>query len=56
MHMRNAAERAVITFKNHFIASLCTVDPGVTIVVHKGNIELILVELWTTIMCAVAYY
>ena len=26
-HKRNAAEMAVITFKNHFIASLCTVDP-----------------------------
>ena len=27
MNWRNAAERAVRTFKNHFIASLCTVDP-----------------------------
>ena len=27
MHGRNAAERAVRTFKNHFIAALCTVDP-----------------------------
>ena len=27
MHQRNAAERDVITFKNHFIATLCNVDP-----------------------------
>ena len=27
MHQRNAAERAVRPFKNHIIASLCTVDP-----------------------------
>ena len=27
MHQRNAAERDVRTFKNHFIAALCTVDP-----------------------------
>ena len=27
MHQINAAERAVRTFKNHFIAALCTVDP-----------------------------
>ena len=27
MHRRNAAERAVRTFKNNFIAVLCTVDP-----------------------------
>ena len=27
MHWRNAAERAVRTFNNHFIAYLCTVDP-----------------------------
>ena len=27
MHWRNAAERAVRTFKNDFIAALCTVDP-----------------------------
>ena len=27
MHQRNAAERAVRTFKNHFIAALCKVDP-----------------------------
>ena len=27
MHWRNAAERAVRTFKNHFIAALCNVDP-----------------------------
>ena len=27
MHRSNAAERAVRTFKNHFIAALCTVDP-----------------------------
>ena len=26
MHQRNAAERAVRTFKNHFIADLCNVD------------------------------
>ena len=26
INMRNAAERAVRTFKNHFIAPLCTVD------------------------------
>ena len=27
MYWRNAAERSVRTFKNHFIAALCTVDP-----------------------------
>ena len=27
MHHRNASERAVRTFKNRFIAALCTVDP-----------------------------
>ena len=27
MHWRNAAERAVRTFKNHYIADLCTVNP-----------------------------
>ena len=27
INLRNAAERAVRTFKNHFIAALCTVDP-----------------------------
>ena len=26
MHRRNAAERAIRTFKNHFIAGLCSVD------------------------------
>ena len=27
IHRRNASERAVRTFKNHFISDLCTVDP-----------------------------
>lgn len=27
-HRRNAAERAIRTFKNHFIAGLCTTDPS----------------------------
>ena len=27
-HRVNAAERAIQTFKNHFIAGLCTVDPA----------------------------
>ena len=27
MHLQNAAERAIITFNNHFIAALCTVYP-----------------------------
>jgi hypothetical protein len=26
LHRRNAAERAILTFKNHFIAGLCSVD------------------------------
>jgi hypothetical protein len=26
IHRRNAAERAIRTFKNHFIAGLCSVD------------------------------
>ena len=26
-HRRNAAERAIRTFKNHFIAGLCSTDP-----------------------------
>jgi hypothetical protein len=28
MHHRNAAERAIRTFKNHFVARLCTVKPS----------------------------
>jgi hypothetical protein len=28
MHLRIAAERAIKTFKNHFIAGLCSVDPN----------------------------
>jgi hypothetical protein len=28
MHRRNAAERVIQTFKNHFIAGLCSVDPN----------------------------
>jgi hypothetical protein len=28
VHQRNAAERAIQTFKNHFIAGLCTTDPN----------------------------
>ncbi|MHA7856378.1 hypothetical protein [Marinobacter shengliensis] len=28
VHRRNAAERAIRTFKNHFIAGLCSVDPN----------------------------
>ena len=27
MHWRNSAKRAVRTFKKHFIAALCTMDP-----------------------------
>ena len=27
MHKRNATERVVRTYKNHFIAALCTLDP-----------------------------
>jgi hypothetical protein len=27
-HRRNAAERAIRTFNNHFIATLCSVDPN----------------------------
>jgi hypothetical protein len=27
IHRRNNAERAIQTFKNHFIAGLCSVDP-----------------------------
>ena len=27
MHRRNASERTVITFKDHFIAELCAMDP-----------------------------
>lgn len=27
MHRANSAERAIRTFKNHFIAGLCSVDP-----------------------------
>ena len=29
-HRRNASEKAVRTFKNHFIDALCTVDPILT--------------------------
>ena len=28
IHRRNAAERAIRTFKNHFIAGLCSLDPN----------------------------
>ncbi len=28
IHRRNAAERAIRTFKNHFLAGLCSVDPN----------------------------
>jgi hypothetical protein len=28
MHLRNAAERDIQTFKNHFVAGLCSVDPN----------------------------
>ena len=28
MHRRNAAEKAIRTYKNHFIAGMCTVDPA----------------------------
>jgi hypothetical protein len=28
VHLRNAAERSIQTFKNHFIAGLCSVDPN----------------------------
>ena len=28
MHCRNAAKRAICTFKNHFITGLCTVNPA----------------------------
>jgi hypothetical protein len=28
VHRRNAAERAIRTFKNHFIAGLCSTDPS----------------------------
>jgi hypothetical protein len=28
MHRRNAAERAIQTFKNHFIAGICSADPN----------------------------
>ena len=27
LHRRNNAERAIQTFKNHFVAGLCSVDP-----------------------------
>ena len=27
-HRRNAAERAIRTWKNHFITGLCSVDPN----------------------------
>jgi hypothetical protein len=27
LHRRNAAERAIRTFNNHFIAGLCSTDP-----------------------------
>jgi hypothetical protein len=43
MHRRNAAERAIQTFKNHFIAGLCSVDPNsplssvrIVIATHPG--------------------
>ena len=30
-HRRNAAERAIMTFKNHLLAGLATCDPSFTI-------------------------
>jgi hypothetical protein len=32
IHQRNAAERAIRTFKNHFIAGLCSADPSFFVV------------------------
>ena len=34
MHLRNAAERDVKTFKKNFIAALCTVEPRFTLYVY----------------------
>ena len=30
IHLRNAAERAIRTFKDHFVAGLCSTDPDFT--------------------------
>jgi hypothetical protein len=45
MHRRNAAERAIRTWKNHFIAGLCTTDPNFPLflwdkLVEQANITL----------------
>ena len=45
MHRRNAAERAIRTYKNHFIAGLCSTDPTFPMhlwcrLIHQANITL----------------
>ena len=30
IHLRNAAERAIRTFKDHFVAGICSTDPDFT--------------------------
>jgi hypothetical protein len=45
IHRRNAAERAIHTFKNHFIAGLCTTDPKFPLVLWDQLLPQALITL-----------
>jgi hypothetical protein len=45
IHRRNAAERAIRTFKNHFIAGLCTTDPKFPLVLWDQLLPQTLITL-----------
>ena len=45
MHRRNAAERAIRTFKNHFIAILCGTDPAFPMTLWDNLIPQTLITL-----------
>ena len=49
MHRRNAAERSIITFQNHFISGFSTTDPYLTIRQWDGLISQCLITL--NILC-----
>jgi hypothetical protein len=37
LHCLNATKRAICTFKNHFIAGLCTTDPNFPLFYHNPS-------------------
>ena len=39
LHCRNSAKRAIRTWKNHFIAGLCTVDPNFPLTLWDSLIQ-----------------